>query len=109
MLRILEGIGQQVRALGAPDEQQWTTVSALLSYILGVGGQNAANAQIARTRGADRSDFLETVATAWSLLDPDQYPFARSSAGQFRAHDDRVDFLAGIDLILSGIRSLCDR
>lgn len=61
MLRILEGIGQQVRALGAPDEQQWTTVSALLSYILGVGGQNAANAQIARTRGADRSDFLETV------------------------------------------------
>jgi AcrR family transcriptional regulator len=109
MLRILEGTGQQVRALGVPDEQQWTTVSALLSYILGVGGQNAANAQIARTRGADRSDFLETVATAWSQLDPDQYPFARSIAGQFRAHDDRVDFLAGIDLILSGIRSLCDR
>jgi len=109
MLRILEGIGQQVRALGVPNEEQWTTVSALLSYILGVGGQNAANAQIARTRGADRSDFLETVATAWSQLDPDQYPFARSIAGQFRAHDDRVDFLAGIDLILSGIRSLCDR
>ena len=105
MVRILERIGQQVRALGVPDEEQWATVGALLNYILGVGGQNAANTQFARTRGVDRSDFLETVATAWSQLDPDEYPFARSVAGQLRAHDDRVDFLAGIDLILSGIAS----
>jgi AcrR family transcriptional regulator len=105
MVRILERIGQQVRALGVPDEEQWATVGALLNYILGVGGQNAANRQFARTRGIDRSDFLEEVATAWSGLDPDEYPFTRSVAGQLRAHDDRVDFLAGIDLILSGIES----
>jgi AcrR family transcriptional regulator len=105
MVRILERIGQQVRALGVPDEEQWATVGALLNYILGVGGQNAANTQFARTRGVDRSDFLEAVATAWSQLDPDEYPFTRSVAGQLRAHDDRVDFLAGIDLILSGIES----
>ena len=109
MVRILERIGQQVRALGVPDEEQWATVAALLNYILGVGGQNAANTQFARTRGLDRSDFLEAVATAWSQLDPDEYPFARSVAGQLRAHDDRVDFLAGIDLILSGIESSRDR
>jgi AcrR family transcriptional regulator len=109
MVRILERIGQQVRALGVPDEEQWATVGALLNYILGVGGQNAANRQFARTRGVDRSDFLEAVATAWSQLDPDEYPFARSVAGQLRAHDDRVDFLAGIDLILSGIESPRDR
>jgi AcrR family transcriptional regulator len=105
MVRILEGMGQQVRALGVPDEEQWATVSALLNYILGVGGQNAANGQFARARGLDRSNFLEAVSTAWSQLDPDQYPFARSVAGQLRAHDDRMDFLAGIDLILSGIDS----
>jgi Tetracyclin repressor-like, C-terminal domain len=102
MVRILEGIGQQIRAVGVPDEEQWATVSALLNYILGVAGQNAANAQFARARGLDRSDFLEAVATAWSQLDPDEYPFARSVAGQLRAHDDRMDFLAGINLILSG-------
>jgi hypothetical protein len=61
--------------------------------------------QFLRTRGADRSDFLEAVSTQWSQLDPDEYPFARSVAGQLRAHDDRVDFIAGIDLILSGIDS----
>jgi AcrR family transcriptional regulator len=106
MVRILERIGQQLRALGVPDEEQWATLSALLNYILGVGGQNAANAQLARARGLDRSNFLEAASTAWSQLDPDEYPFARSVAGQLRDHDDRMDFLAGINLILSGIKGL---
>jgi AcrR family transcriptional regulator len=105
MVRIFEGIGQQVRALGVPVEEQWATVSALLNYILGVGGQNAANGQLARTRGVDRSDFLAALSTVWSQLDPDEYPFARSVAGQLRTHDDRIDFLAGVDLILRGIGS----
>jgi hypothetical protein len=106
MVRILERMGQQVRSLGVPDEEQWATVGALLNYILGVGGQNAANGQLARMRGIDRSNFLEAVATAWSQLDPDEYPFTRSIAAQLRTHDDRMDFLAGIDLILRGIRGL---
>jgi AcrR family transcriptional regulator len=105
IVRILERIGQQVRALGVPGEEQWATVGALLNYILGVAGQNAANGQLGRRRGVDRYDFLEKVSNAWSQLDPDEYPFTRSVAGQLRAHDDRMDFLAGIDLILSGINS----
>ena len=105
MLRVLERLGRQVRALGVPNKRQWAAVSALLSYILGVSGQNAANGQLARTQGLDRSDFLEALSTAWSQLDPDEYPFARSVAGHLRAHDDRKDFLAGIDFILTGIGS----
>jgi AcrR family transcriptional regulator len=105
MVRIVERLGQQVRALGVPKEKQWAAVSALFSYILGVGGKNAANGQHARTRGIDRSDFLEAMSTVWSQLDPQEYPFVRSAAGQLRAHDDRADFLAGIDLILKGIDS----
>jgi hypothetical protein len=105
MVRILERLGQQVRALGVEDDTQWAAVGALLNYILGVGGRNAANGQLARTRDLDRSDFLEAVATAWSQLDPDEYPFTRSVARQVRAHDDRMDFLAGIDFILRGIDS----
>jgi len=105
MVRILERIGRQVRALGVPDEEQWATVGALLNYILGVGAQNAANGQLGRTRGIDRSDFLDAVATTWSQLDPDAYAFTRSMAAHLRGHDDRRDFLAGIDLILSGIEA----
>jgi AcrR family transcriptional regulator len=105
MVRIVERLGQQVRALGVPKVKQWAAVSALFSYILGVGGQNAANGQLARARGLNRGDFLEAMSTVWSQLNPEEYPFVRSVAGQLRAHDDRVDFLAGIDLILRGIDS----
>ena len=106
LVRIVERLGQQVRALGVPDEALWATVSALGSYILGVGGQNAANGQFARSRGIDRANFLDEVAAVWSQLDSEEYPFTRSVAGQLRVHDDREDFLAGIDLILRGMASL---
>ena len=106
MVRILEGIGQQVRALGTPDEAQWTVASALLSYILGVSGQNAANTHVALERGWDRSTVLQALSATWLQLDPNEFPFTRSVARQLSDHDDRADFLAGIDLILSGIASL---
>jgi hypothetical protein len=76
-----------------------------MAYILGVSRQNAANGQLARMRGLDRSDFLDAVSTAWSQLDSKEYSFARSIAGRMRDHDDRIDFLSGIDLILRGIGS----
>jgi AcrR family transcriptional regulator len=105
LVRILERIGRQVRAMGVPEGQQWDAVSALMAYILGVSGQNAANGQLARTRDLDRSDFLAKLSITWLQLDPKEYPFVRSVAGLMRAHDDRADYLAGIDLILRGIHS----
>lgn len=106
MVRIFERIGQQIRALDVPDDAQWGAANALLSYILGVSGQNAANTHIARTRELDRAKLLGTVSANWLQLDPDDYPFARSVAGKLCVHDDREDFLAGIDLIIRGIESL---
>lgn len=106
VVRILEPLGQQVRALGVVRHKaQWTAANALLSYILGVAGQNAANAQAHRAPSGqgDRAGLLAEVAAAWSALDPVDYPFTRSLAGQLREHDDREDFLAGIDLILAGL------
>jgi AcrR family transcriptional regulator len=107
MVRIFERIGQQVRALRVPEDKQWETASALLSYILGVSGQNAANAQIAQARSLDRFEVLGSVSATWSSLDEDAFPFTRSVAGQLQDHDDRVDFLAGINLLLKGIENTC--
>ena len=103
MVRIIECLGQQVRALGVAPEKHWATLSALLNFILGVGGQNAANAQAARARGAERAEVLGAVADHWSQLDAQAYPFVRSVAAQMSAHDDRADFLVGIELILQGM------
>jgi AcrR family transcriptional regulator len=100
--RIFERIGRRLPTLGVPVADQFTWASALLNYILGVAAQNAALARSAEP-GTDRTDFLETVSAAWADLDPDQYPFLRTVASQLRDHDDRAQFVAGLDLILAGI------
>ena len=104
-VRILERLGQQLRALGVAEAAQWATVSALLHYIAGVGGQNAANARHAQAQGLVRSDFLASVGGLWQRLDPQDWPFVHAMAGPFAVHDDRADFLAGIDLLLAGIKA----
>jgi AcrR family transcriptional regulator len=105
MLRIFERIGRQVQALGVPAAAQFGAASALSNYILGVGGQNAALARSAPP-GTNRAEFLARTAAVWASLDPADYPFSRSVAGELRDHDDREQFLAGIDLILAGIAGL---
>lgn len=103
MVRILESLGRQVGALGVAAPMLGVATTTLLSYILGVAGQNAANAQIARAQQLVRETFLASVASDWAALDADQFPFTRSLAGHLRDHDDRNDFAAGIDLILQGL------
>ena len=75
-----------------------------MHFILGVAALNAANAR--QARGADRSTFLANVAARWAQLDAATYPFVHRVATQLREHDDREQFLAGIDLILAGIATL---
>jgi AcrR family transcriptional regulator len=104
-LQILEGFGQQVVALGVPARAQFDCASALLNYVLGLAGQYAAGARLL-AGVTDRSTFLATVAARWAQLDPAEYPFVRQVAAQLPGHDDREQFLAGIDLILTGIISV---
>ncbi|MEU8664385.1 TetR/AcrR family transcriptional regulator [Actinoplanes philippinensis] len=101
-MRIIERLGQQVQALGMPHHHQFFAASTLFSFILGVAGQNAANAR-ARVAGKSRAELLGAEAAVWASLDPAEFPFLRGVAGQLGDHDDREQFLVGIDLILTGI------
>ncbi len=105
MQQIFESIGQQLQALGVPERAQFDVASALVNYILGVAGQNAANARL-HAPETDRTAFLGRVAQMWAGLDPVQYPFLRRVATQLPDHDDREQFLAGVDLILAGIETV---
>jgi AcrR family transcriptional regulator len=105
MLQIFEGIGEQLGALGVPERAQFDCASALLNYILGLAGQYAAGSRLL-PRGTDRTAFLATFAAQWAQLDPAEYPFVRQVAPQLPEHDDREQFVAGIDLILAGIETV---
>jgi AcrR family transcriptional regulator len=102
-LRIFESIGRPVRTLGVPQDDWFTTTSTLVHYILGATTQTS---QLTGGSEADRADFLNTASRAWLDLDPDDYPFIRAVADQMREHDDREQFLTGIDLVLTGITTL---
>jgi AcrR family transcriptional regulator len=105
MLQIFESVGGRLHALGVSERAQFYAASALVTYILGAAGQNAANARLL-PRETDRSAFLATLAAGWAKLDPAEYPFVRKIAPQLADHDDREQFLAGIDFILAGIETV---
>jgi AcrR family transcriptional regulator len=104
-LRIFEGVGARVQAMGTPQAALFNAASALVSAILGMAGQNAANGA-APHAGPDRAAALGEVADQWARLDPAQHPFLRRIADQMRGHDDREQFLAGVDMILAGVATL---
>ncbi|OIJ25817.1 TetR family transcriptional regulator [Nocardioides luteus] len=102
MVRLFESIGGRLDSLGVPESAQFNAASALLNYILGVAAQNAANART-RVAGAGREEFMAETADRWEQLSPASYPFLHRVARQLRHHDDREQFLAGVDLVLAGL------
>jgi hypothetical protein len=50
---------------------------------------------------SDRKAYLKNVATQWSESDPD--PIAQEAAALVDEHDDREQFLAGVEIFLRGI------
>lgn len=105
MAHIFEGMGGPLRALGVPERAQFDAASALVNYILGLAGQYAAGARLL-PRDTDRTAFLGAIAAQWGQLNPARYPFVHQVMAQLPGHDDREQFLAGIDLILAGIATV---
>jgi AcrR family transcriptional regulator len=104
VVQMFEGMGGKLQALGVPRRARFYAASTLVSYVLGLAGQYAAAARMLPQ--PDRAAFLGTVADRWVALAPEKYPFLHEMSAQLRDHDDRKQFLAGVDLILAGIASL---
>ena len=104
MAQIFEAVGVQLHALGVAQNDLFNAGSALVNYILGVAGQNAANARQVPV-GTDRATFLNEITDRWLQHDAEDYPFVHMAAAQLREHDDREQFLAGIDIFLAGVQS----
>ena len=105
VIQIFERIGEQLQALGVPEKMQFYCAAALMNYILGLAGQYAAVARL-MTYETKRPAVLKHLSDQWTQFDPAAYPFVHKVAAQFRKHDEREQFLAGIDLILTGIATV---
>ncbi|MCX4728584.1 TetR/AcrR family transcriptional regulator [Streptomyces sp. NBC_00963] len=105
LLDFYESIGRLLDSLAVPEQARFDAAGTLVNYVLGVAVQNAATAR-SLADGMDRAAFLDTAAGQWAQLSPDRYPFVHAAATRLREHDDREQFLAGVDIFLAGIATL---
>ncbi|MEU4563693.1 TetR/AcrR family transcriptional regulator [Actinoplanes sp. NPDC023936] len=100
VLRIWRSVGSYLQSLGATGPARSDAGSALVNYVLGSAAQHAAGAR-RMVRETDRKAYLEAFAAQWTHHDPD--PIAQEAAALVPGHDDREQFLAGVDIFLLGI------
>ena len=99
VLKIWTSIGLQLQRLGVAPATLPDAGSALVSYVLGSAAQYAAGPRTL-TDEADRKAYLDQLAALWTEQDPD--PLVAEAAASLREHDDRAQFLAGVDIFLAG-------
>lgn len=103
VLRIWTSVGRQLQRLGVEGAGRADAGSALVSYVLGSAAQYVQGPRSV-TDEAARQAYLHRLASVWMEHDPD--PLVREAAGQLREHDDREQFLAGVNIFLAGIERL---
>ncbi|MEU8657204.1 hypothetical protein AB0C31_10800, partial [Actinoplanes philippinensis] len=100
VLGIWTSLGVQLRRLGAGGAALSEAGSALVNYVLGAAAQHAAGARRAPDDAARRA-YLERLAARWAQHDADAA--VQESAALLAGHDDREQFLAGVDIFLTGV------
>ncbi|MDQ0808606.1 AcrR family transcriptional regulator [Streptomyces sp. B3I7] len=106
LLDFYESIARLLDALDVPERARFDAAGTFMSYVLGEAVQNAANARHLADSGTDRAAFLDAAAARWAEVNPSTYPFVHAAAKQLRDHDDREQFLAGVDIVVAGIATL---
>lgn len=104
-LRLYEQLGQQALRLDLTPRQRFHAVSAVIGVVIGSAadlGQEPPQEVLDGSVGRD--EFLGRYAKMWRELDAGEYPFMRDIADEFDGHDDKEQFLAALELTLTGLR-----
>ncbi|MFG2822449.1 TetR/AcrR family transcriptional regulator [Kitasatospora sp. NPDC048365] len=109
-LRIYEVLGQQLLRLPLTPLQRFHAVTAiagvLVSSAVGLGQGEPPEAVLDGM--VERDEFLGRFADTWRSLDATEYPFLHDIVDAFDGHDDKQQFLAALDLTLTGLRHLTE-
>jgi len=100
VFRLWNSIGASLSELGVAGTDLADAGSALVSYVLGASAQYAAGARQAVDPVA-REKYLQQLATQWPGSGCDGGP--GQAAELLTDHDDRDQFLAGVDIFLAGV------
>ncbi|WP_214319440.1 TetR/AcrR family transcriptional regulator [Nonomuraea sediminis] len=106
-LRLFDRIGTLVAGTGLPTSRQFAVSTAIFYYVTGVSAQIIAPG-VTVSATTSRDAFLAQTAERWETLDPADYPFLTRITADLREHDDRDQFIAGLDLLLAGLNTAED-
>lgn len=104
-LRYYERVGQHVLRLGLGPLETFHAASAVVGYVIGIAadlGQQPPDEIVDGT--TSREDYFAHTVAEWNELDPDEWPFLHAIVDVFENHDDTDQFVAGLDLLLAGLR-----
>ncbi|HEY9327702.1 MAG TPA: helix-turn-helix domain-containing protein [Streptomyces sp.] len=104
-LRLYEQLGRPTLRLDLTPRQRFHAVSAVVGVVVGSAidlGQEPPREVLDGSVGRD--EFLGRYAEMWRELDAGEYPFMRDITDEFDGHDDKEQFLAGLELTLTGLR-----
>lgn len=106
-LRLLDRIGTLVVGTRVPPERHFAVSTAISYYVTGVSAQIVAP-HTDLDAATSRDAFLLHTAERWSELDPADHPFLVRAAKDLRDHDDRDQFITGLDMLLGGLSTTAD-
>lgn len=104
-LRIYEQLGRQTLRLDLTPRQRFHAVSAVVGVVVGSAadlGQEPPPEVLDGSVG--RMEFLGRYAQMWRELDAEAFPFMHEIVDEFDGHDDKEQFLAALELTLTGLR-----
>jgi AcrR family transcriptional regulator len=104
-LRLYERIGEHVMRLDLTARQTFHATSAVVGYVIGTAADLGQEPPAAVVSGeVSREQYMAAAAEQWRALDAAEYPFIHHIVDEFDGHDDRDQFLGGLDLLLAGLR-----
>ncbi|MFD0689229.1 TetR/AcrR family transcriptional regulator [Actinomadura fibrosa] len=104
-LRLYEKLGQQTLRLDLTPRQRFHAVSAITGVVIGTAANLGLETPQELLDGhVDRDAYLGRFVEQWRSLDSTEFPFVQQIADEFAGHDDRDQFLAALELTLSGLR-----
>jgi AcrR family transcriptional regulator len=101
-LRFWERLGRPLAAMGLSRRQQFHGSTAISGYVQGVAAEMAAQDLVA-DQNRPKDEQLDEIVSGWLANDPSEFSWIHSIADEFREHDDRDQFAAGLDLLLGGL------
>ena len=100
-LRTWECTGQILQRMELTTAQQFHASLAVTNYASGMGAEISQRQQL--RDAADAEEMFREQLERWDHASTREFPFVHSILGEFRRHDDRAEYVAGLDLLLAGI------